>query len=116
MTRLDMQELHLEGTLPSELGKMSLLSKSLDVDALFWRGVSHDLICLRSTEDFALDENDLISTIPPELCELRDRRLEKFIVDCPTKEGRGVGNYSNVRIDDLLKMDGNCFTICRRGA
>jgi len=27
MTRLDMQELHLEGTLPSELGMMTLLSK-----------------------------------------------------------------------------------------
>ena len=63
-----------------------------------------------------MDENELISTIPPEICELRDRKLEKFIVDCPTKEGRGVGNYSNVRIDELLAMDGNCFTICRRGA
>ena len=45
-----------------------------------------------------MDENDIISTIPQEICDLRERRLEKFIVDCPTKEGRGVGNYSNVRI------------------
>ena len=27
MTRLDMQEMHLDGTLPSELGTMTLLSK-----------------------------------------------------------------------------------------
>ena len=67
-------------------------------------------------EDFALDENDIISTIPPEICELREKRLEKFIVDCPTKSGRGVGNYSKVGIDELLEMDGNCFSICRRGA
>jgi hypothetical protein len=69
-----------------------------------------------SAEDFALDENEIISTIPPEICALREKRLEKFIVDCATKDGRGVGNYSNVKIDDLLKMDGNCYTICRRGA
>lgn len=27
MTRLDIQQMHLEGTLPSEIGQMSLLSK-----------------------------------------------------------------------------------------
>ena len=62
-----------------------------------------------------MDENDLATTIPPEVCELREKRLTKFIVDCPTKDGRGVGNYSKVGIEDLLKMEGNCFTICRRG-
>jgi hypothetical protein len=64
-------------------------------------------------EDFAMDENDFISTIPQEICELK--RLKKFIVDCPTKGGTGVGNFTEGGIDALLELDGNCFTMCRKG-
>ena len=64
-------------------------------------------------EDFALDENDITSTIPKEVCELK--RIKKFIVDCPTKKGTGIGNYTDGGIDALLAMEGNCFTMCRRG-
>lgn len=96
MTRLDIQQLHLHGTLPSELGDMSLL------------------------KDLAMDQNDLASSIPTEICALRDLRLTKFICDCPTKAGKGVGNFSAdaaaVGVDQLMQMKGNCFTMCRRGA
>ena len=74
---------------------------------------------LLETEDFALDENDIISAIPPEICELREKRLKKFIVDCPTQKGRGVGNwtdYSEGGVDTLMEVESNCFTICRRGS
>lgn len=67
-------------------------------------------------EDFALDENNLGGTIAPEICELREKRLGKFIVDCPTKKGGGVGNWTEGGIEQLLEIDSNCFTICRRGA
>lgn len=79
--------------------------------------VSDIFVCLLIlTEDFALDENDLGGTIAPEICKLRDKKLEKFIVDCPTEKGAGVGNYTKGGIDELLEIDANCFTICRRGA
>jgi hypothetical protein len=65
-------------------------------------------------EDFAMDENDIISTIPKEICELK-KRLKKFIVDCPTKGGTGVGNFTEGGIDALLELEGNCFTMCRKG-
>ena len=67
------------------------------------------------TEDFALDENSLITTIPMEICELREKKLTKFIVDCPTKRGTGVGNWTEGGIDELLEIESNCFTMCRRG-
>ena len=69
-----------------------------------------------SAEDLALDENDLGGVIDPEICKLRDRKLEKFIVDCPTSRGTGVGNYTEGGIEELLEIDANCFTICRRGS
>lgn len=132
MTRLDLQQLHLEGTLPSELGAMTLLSK------LTTNGIYHLLYLQLSSNfcssppsrlaaaDLAIDQNDLASTIPAEICLLREERLAKFICDCPNEGGRGVGNYSAEALqvtdddelttfDKLQLVEGNCFTMCRRG-
>lgn len=55
-----------------------------------------------------MDQNDIISTMPSEICDLRQQNKEFFkllVADCPTREGRGVEC-------DIPE----CCTFCRRGS
>lgn len=61
-----------------------------------------------------MDDTNVVGSIPPEICELRADSLEKFLVDCPTSTGNGVGVFVQGSLDELIATEENCFTICRR--
>jgi len=72
----------LTGTIPPELGKLSL-SEIFYVEANKLTGtVPSELGELKSATNLYLNDNNLTGTIPPQVCALKNRSLKLFWGDC----------------------------------
>ena len=89
------------GPIPTEMGNLVNMTNLLMNNCLFTGDLPTEFGRMTQLSSLMLDYNDLTGTAPEEVCALRNRMLDVFVVDCPNT---GMG----------FVCPESCCTLCRQ--
>lgn len=105
LENLNLNENSLSGTVPSEIGQLSSLQK-LHLDSNRLAGtIPEELENLVEIKSMTFDGNFMDGRAPSGVCDLRDAKLDKFVVDCPIL-------VAESRVNGIICSIPGCCTEC----
>jgi len=108
LVTLNLEQNFLDGQIPDAIGNISSLQQLQLNNNLLEGGIPISFSNLRSLETLQLEVNRLVDRVEDEICNLRDERLDVFVVDCPTE----IESATGVEIFGVVCQVPECCSKC----